>query len=332
MRPVARGLRIAFVLLGTLAAGLTLFWFWLAIGVQLQGVVKLGALAALLAAAIAAVVSLLRMRTRGVWLIAGLGVVIGWLWWSFLPATNDRPWAPELAHVGTGEVNGSQVTLHDVRNFNWTTTEQGVASWETRVVDADSITSVDLFTSVWGSPLIAHVMISFGFADGQHVVFSNEIRRTQDQVYSTLGGFVREFTLIQIMADERDVIHLRTDLRGETVSLFPLQLPPAARKALFLGFVNFGNDLAARPRWYNTLLANCTTMPYRIVDGLGGRLPLDWRILASGYLPQYLYDRGYIRPDLSVPEVLARARLPKSGPLPPDGVTYSRSIRAAWAN
>lgn len=324
-------MRILGLVFGALAAGLTLFWFWLAIGVHLQGAVKFGALAALALAACAALACLVRRRALPIWLLTASGLAIASVWWAFLPATNDRPWAAELAHVGTGEISGAQVTLHNVRNFAWITTEEGLSSWETRAVDADSITSVDLLTSVWSSPLIAHVMISFGFADGQHVVFSNEIRRTQDQVYSTLGGFVREFTLIQIIADERDVIHLRTDLRGETVSLFPLQLTPEARKALFLGFVNFGNDLAANPRWYNTLFANCTTMPYRIVQGLGGHLPPDWRILASGYLPQYLYDQGYIRPDLTVAEVVKRARLPKSGPVPPDGIAYSRNLRAAWA-
>lgn len=330
MRMVSRGLRILLLVLGAVAAAVTLFWFWLAIGVHLQGWGKAAALAALAAAGFAALAFLAGARVVALWLVTALGIVIANIWWAFVPATNDKPWAPELAFGGAAEVSGNEVTLHHVRNFAWQTPDTATPSWETRVVNADQITSVDLFTSVWGNPLIAHVMISFGFADGQHVVFSNEIRRTEDQVFSTLGGFVREFTLIQIVADERDVIHLRTDLRGETVSLFPLDLTPEAARALFLGFVRFGDRLDAQPEWYNTLLANCTTVPFRIVRGLGGTLPLDWRVLASGRLPEYLYDRGLIRPDLPLDEVLRRARLPKFGPLPPDGITYSRAIRAVW--
>jgi hypothetical protein len=94
-------------------------------------------------------------------------------------------------------------------------------AWETRVFDASTVTSVDVFTSVWGNPNIAHVMVSFGFADGRHIAFSAETRRRKGQVYSTLGGFVREFELTLLAADERDLIWLRTDLRGERVSIFP---------------------------------------------------------------------------------------------------------------
>lgn len=324
-------LRVFVTLLAAILAGATLFWFWLAIGVHLDGAVALAARTAVVAAAAVAVLALLRLRWRRLLALTLSGIVAAQVWWAFVPAQGNLDWAPELAHGITASMDDDGiVTLQNVRNFSWTTRTDYVPSWETRVVDPDRITSVDVFTSVWDSPLIAHTMISFGFDDGRHVVFSSEIRRTREQVFSTLGGFVREFELILVGADERDVIHLRTDVRRESVSLYPLTLSPAARKALFLGFVDFGNDLAAQPRWYNTLTENCTTVPFRIARGLGGRLPLDWRLIASGRLYEYLHDEGVLAPGMDLAAIAARARLPVFGPLPPDGRAYSRALRAGW--
>jgi hypothetical protein len=193
------------------------------------------------------------------------------------------------------------------------------------------VTSVDVFTSVWGNPNIAHIMVSFGFEDGRHIAFSAETRRRKGQVYSTLGGFVREFELTLLAADERDLIWLRTDLRGERVSIFPLTLSPEARRELFLAFARFAEELDRQPQWYNTLLDNCTTVPLRIVRTLSPGIPLDWRILASGRLPAYLHDLGVLRPDLGLAEVEAKAVLPVFGAWPSDEVAYSQAIRAAWA-
>jgi hypothetical protein len=150
------------------------------------------------------------------------------------------------------------------------------------------------------------------------------------QVYSTFGGFVRAFELTLLAADERDLIWLRTDLRGERVSLFPLTLTPESRRAMFLAFAEFAADLDQQPQWYNTLLDNCTTVPLRIVRSLNAGLPLDWRILASGRLPGYLHDLGVLSPDLGLAEVEAKAVLPVFGAWPEDGLAYSRAIRAAW--
>lgn len=317
--------------IAVIAVALTLFWFWLAVGVHLSGTGLMVAQGAIIVLAL--LCWALMGQGKALWLLilTALGIVLAQVWFSFIPARGDREWAPELQHGVTAEISGSTVHLHNIRNFDWTR-DSFTPAWEERVVDMDQITSVDIVTSVWGNPLIAHLMISFGFADGQHVVFSAEIRRTKDEEFSTLGGLVREFELVLIGADERDVIHLRTDARDETVSLFPLTLPPEQRKALFLGFVDLGNALEAQPKWYNTITANCTTVPWRLARSLGDALPLDWRLVATAKFPGYLHDRGALRPDLSLAEIEARAALPVFGPRPADGAAYSRAIRAAWAD
>jgi hypothetical protein len=325
-----RLLRAILLLLGLVAAALTLAFLWLAVGVHLSGLWQRLAQGAVLLALVLVLWGTWRGRP-----VIPFGVAVGitllmTVWWSFVPARNDRDWAPEYAQTLTATLDGDIVTLANVRNFRWQTIETAEEVWETRVFDAGAVTSVDVFTSVWGNPNIAHVMVSFGFADGQHIAFSAETRRRVGQVYSTFGGFVREFELALIAADERDVIWLRTDLRGERVSLFPLTLTPEARRSMFLAFAEFAAELEREPKWYNTLLDNCTTVPIRIVRSLNAGLPLDWRILASGRLPAYLYDLGALRPDLGLTEVETKAVLPVFGPWPEDGLAYSRAIRRAW--
>ena len=319
------------LLIAALAAAMTVGWFLLAAGVHLTGDGLMAAQVGIGFAGLVALTYLWRGNLLRLIALSVLGVGVGLAWFAYVPASNDRDWAPELAHNVTADVVGSTVTLHDVRNFVWPR-DSFTPAWESRVVDADQITSVDLVTATWGTPWIAHTMISFGFSDGQHVVFSAEIRRTKDEEFSVFGGMVRQFELVLIGADERDVIHLRTESRDELASLFPLTLQAGQRKALFLSFVQFGNALAAQPQWYNTLTDNCTTVPFRIARALGDPLPLDWRILLSGKVQGYLHDRGLLRPDMNLAEIEKRALLPEFGPMPTDGAAYSRAVRAAWAD
>lgn len=323
-------LRVGLLLLGTVAAVLALGYLWLAIGVHLAGLGQRLAQGAVLLALVVLVWGLWRVLPLVPFGVALGTVLVVAAWWSVLPASNDRDWAPEYAQTLTASFDGDLVTLGNVRNFRWQTIDKAEEYWETRVFDASTITSVDVFTSIWDSPKIAHVMVSFGFADGRHIAFSAEARRRAGQVYSALGGFVREFELALIAADERDVIWLRTDLRRERVSIFPLTLSPEKRRELFLAFARFADDLDRQPQWYNTLLDNCTTVPLQIVRTLNARVPLDWRIVASGHLPAYLHDLGVLSPGLGLPEAEAKAVLPVFGPWPADGVAYSRAIRATW--
>lgn len=312
-----------------LVAGL-LVWVWLAASFHATGWLATGLGAGVIVLAAGAGYAAWRRRWGALW--AGFAVVLalGSVWWFAQGPRDDRAWDFDVRHGVTGQIDGQRVTLNNVRNFDWQTPETAIESWETRVVDIDSITSVDMFTSVWDSPLIAHTLVSFGFADGQHIVFSGEIRREQGETFSALGGFFKLYELVMIAADERDIVHLRTDVRGEAVSIFPVTLDPDRRRQLFLTFVARANDLAQQPEWYHTVLANCTTLPFQLVKGIAPDLALDWRVLASGYLPGYLHDLGVLRPDLPLDTVLARARLPKTGPDAPRGTVYSDLLRRPW--
>lgn len=214
------------------------------------------------------------------------------LWWQHIEPSNDRSWADDVAQMTSGEVTGNTVVLHNVRNFEWRSNTDYTQRWETRTYELKRLQSVDLITSYWTGPAIAHVLVSFGFDDGQHVVFSVEVRRYRSASFSELGGFFKEFELSVIAADERDVIRVRTNVRGEDDYLYRIRMPLAAKRALFLAYVGEADRLIVAPRFYNTLTANCTTLVYHMMRHIVGRLPFDYRLILSGYLPAYVYKVG----------------------------------------
>jgi hypothetical protein len=213
-------------------------------------------------------------------------------WWARMRPSNAGDWADEVACMSRGEVQGDEVTLHNVRNFLWRSREDYTIRWEVRGYDLRRLASLDMITSYWKGPAIAHVLLSFGFSGGERVVFSVEIRRRRGQAYSEIGGFFRAYNLSVIAADERDVIYLRTNVRGEDDYLYRLCLPPANMRSLFLAYVRQANALVQQARFYNTLTVNCTTLVYRMMRHIVGGLPLDVRLLLSGYLPGYVYGVG----------------------------------------
>lgn len=239
------------------------------------------------------------------------------LWWASIRPSNERDWAEDVAHGVTGEVVGDEVVLHNVRHFEWLTQDTAIPRWETRRYRLDQLRRVDLFSSVWGNPAIAHTLIGFGFADGAYVVFSAEIRRERRESFSEIGGFFREFELVMIAADADDIIRLRTDFRREQVSRFALKLTPEQARALFLTYLARANQLAAQPEFYQTLTTNCTTVIFQLARLVEPGIPLDWRILLSGYLPEYLYDHAMIATDRPLDEIRRQAILTPGAPLAP---------------
>ena len=143
------------------------------------------------------------------------------IWWFSLSPTNNADWQADVANVAWADVQGDEVTFHNVRNCDYRTETDYTAHWETRTVHLSKLTGVDLALIYWGSPYIAHPIVSFQFADAPPLCFSIETRKKIGQSYSTIGGIYRQFELIYVVADERDVIRLRSNYRkGEDVYLY----------------------------------------------------------------------------------------------------------------
>lgn len=259
---------------------------------------------------------------------AGL-LVAGALWWSSLRPTDVADWAPDVAHGVTAEIGEREVVVHHIRRFDWTSETEAVEGWTSERYDPNTITSLDLVSSVWDSPAIAHTLVTFGFADGRHLAFSAEVRRRRGEEFSAFAGFFRTSELILLAGEETDMIRVRTNLRKEQVSLYPLRARPEDMKRLFLTYLETGNDLARQPKFYNTVTANCTTIIFDLARLVGSTLPYSWQVLVSGYLPEYLYREHLIRTTLPWSEVRREALVTPRGQAVGKGGDYSAAIRAA---
>lgn len=267
-------------------------------------------------------------QSRAFWALLLAIIAVSATWYLTIRPSNDRIWAPEVEFGVTGTVDGDVVTLSHVRNVDWSTPESFTGGWETRTYRLSQLTSVDLVSSVWANPAIAHTLMSFGFADGTHVVFSAEIRKEKGEAFTAIGGFFRKFDLVLIAADERDILRLRTDVRRETVSLYRLTAPPELMQRMFLNMVALGNDLAATPRFYNTATTNCTTVLWQMAREVQPGLPLDRRVFLSGFIAGYLQRIGLLPADVPLAQIEAEARVAPVGPAGGDSAGFSARLRA----
>lgn len=265
--------------------------------------------------------------------LSAVVLAIWGLWWIGIEPREDRDWMAEVARGVISEPGtDGLVRVRNIRNFRWSSPTEAVEGWYDLEVDPREIQSVDMIMSVWDSPDIAHTLVSFGFANGQHIVFSGEIRKEVGEEFSALGGFFKRYELVLIAADERDIVHLRTDARGETVSLYPVAMASEQQRALFLAFLDYGNALAQEPRWYHTLWTNCTTMPYRLVRRVSEGAVLDLRVILSGRLPGYLFDLGVLpgAGAVPLPVLKERAALPHRAVAGLSSKDYSWLLREGW--
>ena len=254
---------------------------------------RIGALAAILFVVIL-LAAIIFVRGQLLKLAIALGasaIVAGW--WLTLKPSNDRAWQPDVSQTGWAEINGDEVTIHNVRNCDYRTDTDFTPHWETRTVRLSQITGMDVAINYWGSPWISHPIVSFQFSDGLPLCFSIETRKTVGQKYSALDGLYRQYTLIYVVADERDVIRLRTNYRREDVYLYRTLASPAQARERFLEYIKTMNILHEHPRWYNEVTANCTTS-IRTQRSVNERAPWDWRMLINGKADELLYERHAI--------------------------------------
>jgi hypothetical protein len=325
----ASSLRFTATLLATLIVGSSAIWGACALWFQAQGGQALKTLSVLLWAgfSLTLMIALWQGRTAAglVTFTAAFGALL--IWWQRIAPSNDRIWADDVAQMTTGTVDGNRITLRNVRNFDWRSNTDYTQRWETRDYDLDRLNSVDMIMSHWTGPAIAHMLISFGFDDGEHVVFSVEIRRERIESFSEIGGFFKEFELSVIAADERDVIRVRTNVRGEDTYLYRLRMQVSAMRSLFLGYIDEANTLVRTPRFYNTVTVNCTTLVYQMMQRIVGYLPLSYRLIFSGYLPEYVYRVGGLDQRYSIKELRALGRISERAKESDRSEAFSADIR-----
>jgi hypothetical protein len=250
-----------------------------------------------------------RFRALGSYLVLFAAALVHFF---SLEPSNERDWQLDVALLPYATIDGPLVTMHNIRNFQYRSETDYTPAYYDKVFDLRALEGVDLIAVYWMGPAIAHIFVSFAFAGGDHLAVSIETRKEKGEGYSTLRGFFRQYELYYVVADERDVIRLRTNYRHdppEDVYVYRVRGEIENGRRIFMEYVRQVNELAVRAKFYNTLTTS-------------------WKILASGYVPEYLYESG--RLDTSVPfgdlqrsaHVNARAQAADAAP------DFSQRIRA----
>ncbi|MEM9176994.1 MAG: DUF4105 domain-containing protein [Myxococcota bacterium] len=266
---------------------------------------------------------------------AGLPFLCVFVWWHSLDARNDRAWLLDVSRLPRAEIEGDRLVVHGVRNFRYVPGSEEIAEarWETRTYDLSKLEGVDLFLSYWGSPMIAHTIASWDFGDGRPLAISIETRKEVGEAYSAVLGFFRQFELYYVVADERDVVALRTNHRGEQVRLYRTTAKPALARAILLDYLAEINALEEEPVWYNAATHNCTTtIRHHVRHVAKGGHRFDWRILVNGRLDELGYERGNVDTRLPFETLRARSDIGERARAAGDAPDFSQRIREGLPN
>jgi hypothetical protein len=251
------------------------------------------------------------------------------LYWRGVEPSNQRDWAPEVARLPHATVDGDLVTLHDIRNFDYRTETDFTPAYEDRTYDLRKLDALDVVTSYWMGPAIAHVFLSFGFGD-DHVAVSVEARKERVEGYSSVQGFFKRYELIYVVGDERDLIRVRTNYRRdppEDVYLYRARVPVENVRRLFMEYVRAINALHDEPRFYHTVTTNCTTTILLHTRVNPGHLPVSWKVLLSGYAAEYAYQQGRLDTSLPFEELRRRSQINDAARAAEAAPDFSRRIR-----
>ncbi len=272
-----------------------------------------------------------RWRSRAIAAYLALFALL-MMWWRGIEPSNERDWQTDVAVLPYAEIEGDVVTVHNIRNFDYRSETDYTPAYYDKRFDLRKLEGADLVAVYWMGPAIAHIFVSFAFAGGDHLAISIETRKEKGESYSTLRGFFRQYELYYVVADERDVIRLRTNYRNdppEDVYVYRVQGPLENVRRVFLEYINEINELQVRPKFYNTLTTNCTTAIWLHTLVNPGHLPFSWKILASGYVPEYAYEAGRLDTSLPFPELKRRAHINARAKAADGAADFSRLIREA---
>jgi hypothetical protein len=250
-----------------------------------------------------------RLLAYAVFSVLFLLVLLGWF--SMKPS-NNREWQADVALLPYAAIEGNQVTLYNIRNCEYRSETDYTARYYNKTFDLSKLNSIDLYVVNWGIKYISHTMISFGFQGDQYLCVSIETRKEKGEGYSTIKGFFRQYELFYVVADERDLVRLRTNYRkDETVYLYRIQGSKEFFRNLFLDYMRYINHLKTDPEWYNAVTGNCTTQIRGHARHYTGRNNWDWRILLNGSVDEMAYEQGLLHQSLPFQTLKEKSRINK---------------------
>ena len=265
---------------------------------------------------------------RMLWVLAlaFLGV-LGW-WLSIRPSL-DGVWRPEVAVMPRAIINGDCVRLVSFRNFDYRSTDDFTVRYEDREVCLTNLVSVDLFISYWHPGVVAHTFVSFCFDNAPPVCISIEVKPELGKSFSVIPSFFKQFLLIYVVGDERDLVRVRTNFRHEDVYLYHIRTTPESARQLFQIYLERINKLADHPEFYHLLKNSCTVNIVRYANAVGRKGGFDYRHVLNGLVDRYLYAKGYLDTSLPFAELRRRSRINEAAQAADQAADFSERIRAS---
>lgn len=288
--------------------------------------VRLGLAAAFAAFAIW-VLLVSRQREMSLVLIAlYLGVVA---WWISIPPSHDRQWRPEVEVMPRASIDGDRVRVTGVRNFDYRSRDDFTVRHEEREVSLRHLTGLDFYVSYWSEGLVGHTFVSFIFDNAPPLSISIETRPEVGEGFNPIASLFKQFELIYVVGDERDLVGVRTNHRGESVFLYRLNTSADDARRLLLIYLTRINELADRPEFYHLLSNSCTINIVRYANAAGRVGRFDIRHLFNGLVDSYLYHSGRVDTTLPFDELRRRSRINEAAQAAEVGPDFSQRIRAS---
>ncbi len=216
----------------------------------------------------------------------------------------DRNWAADQKVLADINFVGNLVTIKNIRNIFYRSTEDFDVLFYDKVFKLDELQSAWFMVESFGQFGAAHTLVSFGFKDGSYISVSAEIRREEGEKFNVLKGIFRKYELVYIIADESDVIKLRTNHRKNEVRLFPIKADEKILRQVFIDMLTRAQKLATVPEFYNTITNNCTTNIVQHVRKFSDR-DIPWwslRYLLTDFSDKVVYNAGILDTHLSMHE------------------------------
>jgi Domain of unknown function (DUF4105) len=266
-------------------------------------------------------------RRRDMQLVAAvlfLGVVA---WWIAISPSHNRSWRPEVAVMPRATIDGDRLRITGVRNFDYRSTNDFTVRYEEREWLLSKLTGLDFYVSYWSEGLVGHTFLSFAFDNAAPLSISIETRPEVGEGFAPVASLFKQFELIYVVADERDLVGVRTNHRAETVYLYRLNTSAAdARRLLFVYLARI-NELADRPEFYNLLSNSCTMNIVRYANAAGREGRFDIRHLFNGLIDSYLYHSGRVDTTLPFDELKRRSLINQVAQAADGAADFSQRIR-----
>jgi hypothetical protein len=251
------------------------------------------------------------------------------IWWISIRPSHHRPWRPEVAVMPRAIINGDAVRIIGVRNFDYHGKDDFTIRYQEREVSLSHLASVDFFVSYWMPGPVAHTFLSFTFDNAPPLCISIETRPELGASFSPIASLFKQFQLIYVVGDERDIVRLRTTYRHEDVYLYHIRTSPANARRLFLIYLHRVNQLADRPEFYHLLSNSCTINIVRYARAAGKESNFDFRYYLNGFVDRYLYSLGAVDTTLSFQELRRRSLINGTAQAADNSPDFSERIRTS---